>query len=907
MISGQFKDINGNIYTVYIKKANDNTNMVIGEDGLFFADNPISIETSIDDTFQPIIKRSLSLTLLSNSYLGDYLFGINERDVTINLLDNNGDCIFAGYVEPNIYTQPYANYLDSIEISCIDYLSILQYDYLTDGSTYEYIKSNADLRNFKWYLDTFGITDTDLDIVGNTTNKVYFDKSKQYTVSNIFNEAAISERLWLGESEDDIITNEEILFELLQFLNLHIIQLGYDFYIFDWDSIRQKNTIQWLEITANTTKNTTVSTVNINKDDYCSDGTNITMAEVYNQIQVKDEIESVEDIITSPLDSDSLTSFFTNKQRYMTEIYTDGSGDDSNDSFNDVVDGNASNYDGLHIYEWFVQVMDNPNWKLYIDNGQTELKTLYQKDANGVYKNQHLIPKYLKEHQLVPAILRMGSVEKKSSVQDNSPINKIDMSDYLYISVNGNEVSTEGSQSPSDTDIYNHKGMIEYTSNTGGLIFSPSDDKTTNYLVFSGKIVLQPIAYESSRTNADRNNNYQAIKTHSARKTEGATAIVPNYNESIVPTNILVPFANNLVSSDGNDEGRYYTRKFYTAEYPKDAIDEDTDYYTDGTPSLHPWTKDKSAHGYKYRYSAEGSSQDLYSKLPILECELIIGNKRLVETNIDEYGNSTFQWYTIGQEPTIDGSVKTTFSLGVNPKIDDYIIGDEFDLQNTIDYTMGIDAEGTAIPIKKSDNITGQVTFRILGPINLLWNNITRRHPSFWRHTQWTENSRFILAHTENIIIKDFEAKIYSDAGGNESEQDNDLIYTSDEVFSNIKKKDDITFKINTQLTSDEAFELGIAPTVNLSSVVSYSSNEHLRNLTNTVRNDTAKAEELYCDSYFREYSTPKIILETDVHKTNSISNWNRFTVNYFNKTFFPIGINEDLYNNSVHLTLKEI
>ena len=152
----------------------------------------------------------------------------------------------------------------------------------------------------------------------------------------------------------------------------------------------------------------------------------------------------------------------------------------------------------------------------------------------------------------------------------------------------------------------------------------------------------------------------------------------------------------------------------------------------------------------------------------MLECELIIGNKRLVETNIDEYGNSTFQWYTIGQEPTIDGQVKTTFSLGVNPKIDDYIIGDEFDIQNTIDYTMGVDADGTAIPIKMEDHISGPITFRILGPINLLWNDVVRRHPSFWRHTSWTENNRCLLAHTENIIIKDFECKIYSDNGGNE-------------------------------------------------------------------------------------------------------------------------------------------
>lgn len=899
MISGQFQNNDGIMYTVLIKKNGDNTEKVIGEDGLFFADNPIEIETSLEDTFEPIIKRSLTLNLISSDYLGNYFFGVNERDVIINVFDDNDVCVFAGYVEPNVYTQPYAEHLNSIQINCIDYLSILQYDYLTDGTNYDNVKTNADLRTFGYFINKFGLSGTGLDLTNTVQSKVYFDKSKYYTIPNIFNEAAISEIVFLGESEDDLLTNEEILFEILQFLNLHIVQIGFDFYIFDWDTLKQKNTINWLNISDNTTTNTTVSTVNIEATDYCSDGTNITMAEVYNQIQVKDEISSVEDIITSPLDSESLTSFYTNKQPYMTEICSDGSGDDANNAFNDVVDGRASNYDGLHIYEWFMQVMDNPNWKLYLDNGQTELNTIYQKDNNGVYKNQHLVTKYIAEHPLTPAILRFGSVEKKSRVQDDSPINKIDMDDYLVISINGNEVDTEGSQSPTDDDILAHKGMIEYTNSVGGLVFSPTDEKSTNYLVFSGRLLLQPVVYESSTTIAQRRNSFYDILNGSARKSEGADASVPKYTPHIVQ--------NNLVTSDGNDEGRYYTRKFYTAVYPKDVVNPDTDYLKDGSMNFQPFIKDKSAHGYEYNYSAVGASEDRFKKLPILECELIIGNKRLVETNIDSEGNSTFQWYELGNEPVIDGETKTTFSLGVNPKIGDFIIGDEFDLQNTIDYTMGIDAEGTAIPIKKSDNISGAVTFRILGPVNLLWNDITRRHPSFWRHTSWTESSKFVLAHTQNIIIKDFECKIYTDNGGNEVNTDNDLIYVSDEVFSNIKKKDDITFKINTALRTDEAYELGITNTVNLSSVVSSLNNSQLMDLTNTVTNDTAKAEQLYCDAYFREYSQPKLILETDIHNTNKVSNWNRYTVNYFNKTFIPVGINYNLMNNSVHLTLKEI
>lgn len=70
------------------------------------------------------------------------------------------------------------------------------------------------------------------------------------------------------------------------------------------------------------------------------------------------------------------------------------------------------------------------------------------------------------------------------------------------------------------------------------------------------------------------------------------------------------------------------------------------------------------------------------------------------------YGNSTFEWVKLGEEPSTvdtDGNTGkiTTFALGINPKIDDFIIGQEYSLQNTVKYDMNVDAEGTAIPIKK--------------------------------------------------------------------------------------------------------------------------------------------------------------------------------------------------------------
>lgn len=872
-IHGDFRDVNNVLYSVHILSDNDKTKeLTIGEKGLFFSGSPISIETDIDDTFQTIIRRSATINLVTSDYIGDKLFANNSRNIKVNIYKEDL-CIYAGFVEPNTFSQPFANGLEEFTINTTDALTTLQYYNYGDVTLKTYLKAKKDakVKTFKDMLDQMLGDILDIDIVNGTGGVIYYDLSKGITKgkeSTIFNDCSMSELYLLGDEADDVWTNEDVLEQMLQYLNLHIIQDGLDYYIFDWNSIKNRRT-NWQNMTLRAVTLQNPSVIEMTSEMHSSNDTNLSVADVYNQVSVKCKLEDQEDVIKSPMDSDSLSSLYNGKQKYMTEYISEGEGVRANNAFFDMIHDRATTYDGCRTVDWYLQAMYNRNWNFITPNGDiTDLCEF----GNNMYINQWKLPKYLKDNQLVPSLFRMGSVEKKPNTTDNSPTSKIDMSSYLFISINGNGDDTETNHSPSDQTLQNRSGMIEYIGNSSGGVFSPTDDVTTNYLVFSGKLCLMPIQKETDKFST-----------------------LLNYDKG--------SYWHKTVPSDNNGDGRYYTRKWYNQTSPSDEATS----YIEGALSLHPWTKDKANHQLQYNYTSKGDSTDKFSKLPVLECELIIGNKRLIETNIDIYGNSTFKWVEIGKEPIIDGDKITTFSLGINPKIGDKIIGDEFSIQNNISYTMNLETEGTAIPITKDDALSGAVVFRILGPINLTWNDITRRHKTWFRHTKWYNNTKFVLSHLENIIIKDFECKVYSDQAGNDSDEDNDLIYMSNETDKFVNKKDDTEFKFITQLSSAECIQKGIKNSINLNAVINTNTRTPLESIYNATTNETAKPEEHYINQYYLAYSKPKLIMETDLHDTDDISIQNIFHSKVLKRNFFVQSINRDLKEASVHIKLKEV
>lgn len=913
LYTGQFRDINDTLYTVKILTNNDSsTTRTIGENGLFFGGEPVVITGEAKDTFDNILAKTCEINLVVDDYIGDGLWAANARSIVVNVFRGT-DCIFAGYVEPNAFNQPFAKPLEEFTLNCIDAISILQYYNYKNAlpNTFDSIRQNAGTATFKDMLeDMFDIFNA-LDIEGTHTIRLLYDCSKGVTQGNertIFSDLGMAEQFLIGEEIDDVWTQEEVLKEILKYLNLHITQQGFDFYVFDWNTLKTRRNTWWDVFNLQAVTMTAPSNTTLTSEMHGADDTNITVDDVYNQIIVKCKLENEDTIIVNPLEKNDLDSFYSAKQLYCREYQTyveeKQHGYYATLNFIQMMKGQALAYPDKYestITDWYVRAMINKNWLLHPNSGTGDSSDLYQQDANGVYYKQWDVAKQVYDNRLTPMIFQMGSVEKNAKQADNEPTGKVSMTNYMYISVNGNKEDDPSTCQPTALELQQHQPMIEYLGGTAGSSYSPSDDETTNYLVFSGDIQLQPVL--------DYRASYDAINT----LVQNATGAPTDPATILLTLNAWVPSDKEVDDSNADEKGRMYTRKFYTMNYPSDLIDESM-YLTGNTYSLNPPCKDVGTKELDYHYSSYEYHQrvDLVTKLPILECELIIGNKRLIETDIDEYGNSTFQWVTIGQEPTFvwqeDGNTYpiTTFTLGVNPKLDDYIVGTQFHLQNTITVPMNLDTEGTAIPIKKSDALSGAVQFRILGPINTVYNQITRRHPTWFRHTRWSTNDKLLLAHTQNIILKNFEAKIYTDNAGNDILQSKDLIYMSDETQQFINKNDSTTFNFITQLSSEECLEKGIKSGLNVNAVIDMTSDTPLTSIYNATTQETAKAEEHWVDAYYREYSVPRIIMEATLHTSDT--NWrNTYTSNVLHRNFFVAKQTDRLRLANTEITLKEI
>lgn len=877
---------------VHILTAGDRTEeVVIGENNgeLSFTDDPVELTSEVNDTFDHLLCQQATVRLLARNFVPDF-FCASCRDAVVNIY-REGKCLFAGYIEPQSYSQGYNEEYDEIELSCIDALTALQYAKYRDvgslGVLYNVVKADAEQRTFLAMLkEIMGGVTAGLDIVGGNAVRYLYDGSKAVDdlTGNryaIFGQLTINELLFMGDEEDDVWQQDEVLEEMLKFLNLHIVQEGFTFYIYSWESVKSEERIYWRDLLTGASVTTARQTTDIQTRIVTDTDTTISVGEVYNRLLLTAKVESMESVIESPLDDDLLKSPYSNKQKYMTEYSSDGEGSKAIDAFDAMTHGQTTTYGGGCVTDWYVQVMNNSEW-LFPKNGSGNLMEEYCSEG----RNQQALPNLLAGNQGA-AILALGKVEKKTDGKDNSPTAKVEMTNYLVVSVNGNGDDKEATTYPNADSLKAGIPRAVYNGSMTGGVFSPTDEGTTNYIVLSGKLVLNPVMKLTD--------TYKAIY---------------NYDGGIWAGNPLFPgirkWWHMTVPSRNNSDGRYYTQQWWKATTPNEVATWDVETahgfvpFTDSGPQL-----------YEFKYSAIGDGSDHISKVGVLACMLIIGDKCVVEKGTE--GQVTdFEWRkykTLEECADEDEYYQQCFTIGFDPKIGDKIVGTKFDLQNNVSYELGIDAEGIAIPIKKSDKVSGRVRFMILGPVNALWDVVTRRHKTWFRHTKWNSTTIPLLAHVSSIMVEQFEVKIYSDNGLVNNTGDNDLVYMSDTKESFVNVKDDLEMKINSALTSAECQALDVTDSVKMSTPVNTLTGEGLLAIYDHNRGESAKAEQLYVDSYYQEWHAPRVVMTQKLTDTDGgiVSLFAHYRHPMMEKTFFVQGISRNLEEGYAEMTLKEI
>lgn len=892
-IYGSFLTQQSETVTVHIVTKGDRTQTLeIGteEADIYFGDNPVEISDEVNDTFDVLLRKSATVTLLCGNLITDF-FSTSCRDAVVNVY--KGDkCVFAGFIEPQTFSQPYNERWDEMSLNCIDALSALQYSkYKNIGSAgvvYSVVKAEAKQRSFyDILLETMCGVTSSLDIVNGGKATYLYDGSKAVDAQlanryKIFGQLSISELLFLGDEEDDVWQQNEVLEEMLKYLNLHIVQDGFSFYIFSWETIKTASEkIIWHDIESNDASTTASDSVIISLDNVADCDTSISIGDTYNQLELTANITEMEDVIESPLDDSLLASPYSGKQKYLTEYSSDGEGLTAFNAFYAMTHGQATTYGEGKITDWFVQVMQNTKWTFpFAGNPDVDIVDYFCSDGT----NQHKLPDWLGQ-AAGACILSFGSVQTCTANDDNSPTSKVDMTNYLVVTVNGNEVDNDEDKTyPSADDIKNNIPYAIYKGNTAGGSFSPVDDETTNYIVLSGSVILNPIM---KQTNTYTNLHNKTWTNPSATE-KGEIEVW-----------------HKTVPSRDNEDGRYYTRKYWQAETPR----QEPTWHEGSDSGFCPFTGE-GPQQYEFQYSAIGDSTDTISKVSVLACMLVIGDKCVVETGMAGQP-SDFTWLTYKERSECaddDEYYQQCFTIGFDPKIGDKLIGTEFDIQNNIDYTMGIDAEGIAIPIKKSDKVSGAVQFKVLGPVNVTWDVVTRRHPTWFRHTKWGETSVPLMAHVSSIMLKEFEVKVYSDNGFiSDGNDDCDIVYMSDTVESFVNKKDDIEFKINSALTSSECSELGTQNKMKMSTPVVVSTGDGVLEIYDRNAGVKAKPEQLYVNSYYQEYHAPRVQMAQNLIDGADVSPFYHYHHEAMGKDFFVQGVGRNLIEGTASLTLKEI
>lgn len=816
---GSFADIYGRVVTVEIENDEPGADIRLDTGGIRFDTAGVTTETSYNDEYDTLMRESCTVKLVVDSPI----FALYSRGVLDNRIrvTRDGEPIFTGYVEPQAYTQPFVKVRDTLEVCCIDVFSALQYclwgDVAAPGVIWEEERVKAGPETVGDILRTvFGKTAPDM-AVNITSDLLTADQS-----TSIADGVMIDTSVFFGDDEESTWTLEEVADAVLTYFNLRACVAGDHIEVYHPDTL---GTADEKTIDRSTTWDATHT---------------IEIMETYNRLKLTCERMETEAVIPQPLEDGALMPMFPYPELITTEYWAYGAFD-----FLRIAGfgGSAWNeqviYKGGEINHWF-RVMKANGWKMRNRYGMYTGGESQRELVNGVQDS----------HGALFMEVTTGKDEYDS--QNNAIPDKADEGRYLVIGVGGFGKNGETYLNNMGQCIKSAMPCATYEGVTATL--SPSDDETTRYIVFDGSIRLNP------RHNPGLSYDQLATKVHVVPDGNGNPLLswddisqcMEDYDTSKEDAKAAV---------DGEEGKRYYTRRYWHTDTPG-GEPENIDGITVPDYGINPMEDDDFFSRYEYKYSAHGDGNDRMRKLPLLSCMLIVGDKCVVESKhtgeIDDY--RWVKYKTLAECKDEDEYYAQSFILGVDPKIGDKIIGPSRDITNNIHYSLHLGVKGTAIPVRASDNVGGPVKFMILGPYNAIWDDITRVHPTLFRHTQWSTNPVPLLSHVSAIWIKDFNVKIVSDNAFRDVE-DGDLVYVSDTDEEYVNRKDDLNFRFCSALTPEERTALKVRDMVCRNTPIDVTTGNGLLEIYDALRDVTGKPEQLYLDWHWRKSHRARVTL----------------------------------------------
>lgn len=870
-------------------------------------ESPVTIEGETNDLFDELVTQSATVALLTRQFVPD-LFRADPRGATVRIT-RAGVCIFRGYVLPRTYSQEYSRSFDRLEINCIDALSVLRQlkwrDIGASGVDWD------EERRVCGMITLREVVRRALAQAGGGRLEVLSSPTMTEGGLSALDGVSVDETLFMGDSEEDTWTTADVLSEALRYLNRHIMQRGDGFVLFSWDDIRQRPA--W----------------RLTRGECRAPGATIEVGEIYNRITVSCDMESEEEFIPDPLDTETCTSPYPRPQPYLTEFCADWSKDEDGNravhSFAELMRGKRYpdvRSTAVWRRDWWVRVMETPGWRFYsygegrewdftiprnghIPRGM-EAKWLYYPGRISGGERQNRVPDDVVQQRGV-AIIQTQNGKTEYDPNDNAVPGSLDTSVSMVIGVHGDGKVIDMSDESDDPTFIGKRACMPLAVYTGVSVnLSPADSQTIRFLDISGKIALAPV-----------------VKVNSTWDAAHEYFNSPEASDLLAGAMTQNPY--------GEDKQRVYVRCYYNPVSPLEGEMFPGSYLLSGSVNTGRHGGD-SPDGLDIYHSQEahrivkmGASpvyqgirfRDTISKIPVLTCMLLIGDKCLVETSL---GNSPrdYRWDTFKERSECASDrefLQQTFTIGFDPKIGDFLIGPEYDIAKNLHYAFRTEAKGTGIPIGSGDALSGEVCFMILGVNEIPYGT---KHGEIYvsddllKHTVtdggiYGSKIRNALRQVSAVWLRDFSIKIITDNGHDDPLEESDIVYISDTAENFINPRDDISFRICSDLTTEERRRLGVRDIVSRSTATDSGTGRGVTALWDPRLGVMAKPEQIYVDWYYRELHEPRIEIDVTIKDPGTdpmLLTWEH--PSFPGRRFFPVRAGSDPVAGKLALRLRE-